>query len=329
MAKRSVRGEWLAYYLAELDPDNPQIRRFAKRLGVKRMHAAGMYGAVLGYMWKHQKDGDLQQVDAEDLEYAVDWEGEAGKMHEAFLDIFNDLLWAETWEERTRYHRMPEVVREVERERKAAYRRENETIEGEPSGEPRLPSRDAKPLDAKPENVPDRVPNVSQPPTDQPRDRKTEKTHPPTEIPGVAVLKLRPVGRSVSLKKRPEKTRDHYADRAAELSYSIERRWALIALVLVGLGLDEAEAEKIVVAKQQIAALNKDCEPREEQWRWPIANLIEAIERGPRKKPVADLVQYVNGCKKKPLENYLLRADGLLRMAGAALDADFKMEGES
>ncbi len=202
--RRSVRGEWLAYYLAELDPDNPQIRRFAKRLALKRVEASGIYGAVLGFMWKHQRDGDLQAVDADDLEYAAEWKGTPGAMYQAFLEIFNDLLWEQTWEERTRFHRMPEVARDQETARKAAYRAKK----GEPDGEP-LEQSDAKPSDAKPDlsqtlsqSCPNHQPTNR--PTDKPTDKKTHLPNaagPPWQIRDVDIT-VGSVGGSFS--KQPE-----------------------------------------------------------------------------------------------------------------------------
>lgn len=132
------------------------------------------------------------------------------------------------------------------------------------------------------------------------------------QLPGIAVVRDRPV--SGGLVRSTENAND-----------SAKRCWSALTRVLSHLGLPagltELQVQSIVVARQQLA---KSVDPAPSDVLWPIANLIEATSRGPDKRPVGKLGEYILKCSGAPHDNFVKRADSMMKKEMAKISAEIE-----
>lgn len=62
--------------------DHPKIRKLARQLAINRAQAAGHLALLWSWALRHAADGDLSEIDIEDIEDAAQWQGE----YKSFVD---------------------------------------------------------------------------------------------------------------------------------------------------------------------------------------------------------------------------------------------------
>jgi len=82
--------------------DHPKVRKLARRLTVNRAQAAGHLALLWSWALRHAPDGDLSQIDFEDIEEAAQWGGAHGDFVKAcfdcaFLDQNGDQIAIHNW----------------------------------------------------------------------------------------------------------------------------------------------------------------------------------------------------------------------------------------
>ena len=121
----------MSWYRCEASLRNsPKVVRLARRLGIPTAHARGLLTGLWAWACEARPSGDLTGLDAVDLAFAAEWDGEPGELEAALIecrliDVEDDQRSIHDWSPDPSYRRAQVDARrrEADRERKRAVRR--------------------------------------------------------------------------------------------------------------------------------------------------------------------------------------------------------------